>query len=199
MVRFDEIESPAHCHYRLAGYKGNDDDYGCGYWRQYAGARNTPCLSEDTFPKECPLLDTSDSELSITNEVTGKTIPVKKRSGKYDKDKKIVGLWSDNSKLGPARKYRKNPLIITASRILERIEIETLEGVMVGEPGAWLITGVAGEKYPCDDAIFKATYSPQGSYKCEMCRNKDTEACTGETTLMYPICNFSWCEDELHC
>ena len=29
---------------------------------------------------------------------------------------------------------------------------------MVGNPGDWLITGVAGEKYPCKDDIFRATY-----------------------------------------
>lgn len=28
----------------------------------------------------------------------------------------------------------------------------------MGNPGDWLITGVAGEKYPCKDAIFQATY-----------------------------------------
>lgn len=27
-------------------------------------------------------------------------------------------------------------------------------------PGDWIITGVAGEKYPCKDEIFKATYEP---------------------------------------
>lgn len=38
--------------------------------------------------------------------------------------------------------------------------IETLEGDMAVSPGDWVITGVAGEKYPCKDSIFQATYEP---------------------------------------
>lgn len=55
-------------------------------------------------------------------------------------------------------RFRKKPVVIEAERLTERIEIETLEGVMIGNPGDWLITGVAGEKYPCKDDIFRATY-----------------------------------------
>lgn len=36
--------------------------------------------------------------------------------------------------------------------------IETLEGVHLVCPGDWIITGVAGEYYPCKDPIFRATY-----------------------------------------
>jgi hypothetical protein len=36
--------------------------------------------------------------------------------------------------------------------------IETLEGTMEVAIGDWVITGVAGEKYPCKDSIFVATY-----------------------------------------
>ena len=57
-------------------------------------------------------------------------------------------------------KFRKKPVVIEAERLTERTEIKTLEGVMVGEPGDWLITGIAGEKYPCKDEIFRATYEP---------------------------------------
>jgi hypothetical protein len=57
-------------------------------------------------------------------------------------------------------KFRKKPVVIEAERLTERAEIKTLEGVMVGEPGDWLITGIAGEKYPCKDEIFRATYEP---------------------------------------
>ncbi len=60
--------------------------------------------------------------------------------------------------------YRKKPITIEAVRLTDRIEIETREGVMVGEPGDWLITGVEGEKYPCKDSIFRKTYDPAGSY-----------------------------------
>ena len=36
--------------------------------------------------------------------------------------------------------------------------IETLEGGHIVCPGDWIITGVAGENYPCKPAIFDATY-----------------------------------------
>jgi len=55
-------------------------------------------------------------------------------------------------------KYRKKPVIIDAFPIVERIEIQTREGVMVGEPGDWLIFGIKGEAYPCKPDIFDMTY-----------------------------------------
>ncbi|MEA2722609.1 MAG: hypothetical protein QOH59_380 [Gemmatimonadales bacterium] len=36
--------------------------------------------------------------------------------------------------------------------------VETLEGPMKVSPGDWIITDVAGEKYPCKDEIFRQTY-----------------------------------------
>ena len=38
--------------------------------------------------------------------------------------------------------------------------IDTLEGGHIVCPGDWVITGVQGEKYPCKDEIFQATYEP---------------------------------------
>ena len=60
-------------------------------------------------------------------------------------------------------KYRKRPVVIEAVRLTERTEIRTLEGVMVGNAGDWLITGVKGERYPCKPDIFEATYEPAES------------------------------------
>lgn len=57
-------------------------------------------------------------------------------------------------------KFKKKPVIIEAVRVSQRLTIETLEGDMVAEPGAWLITGVHGEQYPCRDDIFRETYEP---------------------------------------
>ena len=36
--------------------------------------------------------------------------------------------------------------------------IDTLEGGLIVCPGDWIITGVAGENYPCKPSIFEATY-----------------------------------------
>jgi hypothetical protein len=55
-------------------------------------------------------------------------------------------------------KYRKKPVVIDAVRIIGKMEIDTLEGTMTGNPGDWLITGVNGELYPCKDDIFQKTY-----------------------------------------
>lgn len=38
--------------------------------------------------------------------------------------------------------------------------IDTLEGDHIVCPGDWVITGVAGERYPCKPAIFEKTYEP---------------------------------------
>jgi len=38
------------------------------------------------------------------------------------------------------------------------VEIETLEGVMRGNRGDWIIQGVNGELYPCKPDIFQLTY-----------------------------------------
>lgn len=55
-------------------------------------------------------------------------------------------------------KFRKKPVVIDAEPCIERTEIHTLEGVMVADPGDWIITGIKGEKYPCKADIFAATY-----------------------------------------
>lgn len=55
-------------------------------------------------------------------------------------------------------KYRKKPVVIEAIQITRKMTVETLEGVMQGNPGDWLITGVKGEQYFCRNDIFQETY-----------------------------------------
>jgi hypothetical protein len=55
-------------------------------------------------------------------------------------------------------KYRKKPVVIEAHRLTKPMIVKTLEGVMTGNIGDWLITGVKGEKYFCKDDIFEMTY-----------------------------------------
>ncbi len=38
--------------------------------------------------------------------------------------------------------------------------IKTLEGAYQVTPGDWIITGIAGELYPCKPEIFAKTYEP---------------------------------------
>lgn len=81
-----------------------------------------------------------------------------------------------NSKLVPS-KYRKKPVVIEAMQFIVNTpdgwpqgvfkdstsetgySIDTLEGRALNvSEGDWIITGVANERYPCKDAIFRATY-----------------------------------------
>ena len=80
-------------------------------------------------------------------------------------------------------KFRKKPVVIYAERFDDAfvakyhglghvaphiqfhdnatyLTIPTLEGVMRGERGDWIIKGVKGEFYPCKPDIFEATYEP---------------------------------------
>lgn len=83
-------------------------------------------------------------------------------------------------------KFRKKPVVIEAVQLTETnaddtafwcggkvirlakpsdpsdvnviLHIPTLEGVMAGNIGDWIIKGVQGEFYPCKPDIFEATY-----------------------------------------
>jgi len=56
-------------------------------------------------------------------------------------------------------KAMKKPIEISVSKIEEQFQVETLEGVMTGKSGDWLMIGVNGEMYPCDAEIFEKTYN----------------------------------------
>jgi len=58
------------------------------------------------------------------------------------------------------RKFMKKPIPISAARIDEPFEVQTLEGTMKGEAGDYLLIGVRGEVYPCKKEIFEETYQP---------------------------------------
>ncbi|SRX56203.1 PGDYG domain-containing protein [Aequorivita sp. CIP111184] len=55
-------------------------------------------------------------------------------------------------------KAKKKPIAIKCVQVDEEFEVETMEGVMKGKPGDWLMVGVNGEVYCCDAAIFEKTY-----------------------------------------
>ena len=57
------------------------------------------------------------------------------------------------------KKAVKNPIAIKCFQINEPFEIQTMEGIMQGKKGDWLMVGICGEMYSCDDKIFKKTYS----------------------------------------
>jgi hypothetical protein len=55
-------------------------------------------------------------------------------------------------------KYRKKPVVIEAIKMDEDFCVETLEGVMKGDAGDYLIRGVELELYPCKPSIFEKSY-----------------------------------------
>lgn len=54
--------------------------------------------------------------------------------------------------------YKKRPVKVKVVQMEKEFEVGTLEGVLKGKAGDYLIEGVRGELYPCDKAIFKETY-----------------------------------------
>ena len=56
------------------------------------------------------------------------------------------------------QKAVKKPIPIKCVQIFEPFVVETIEGEMQGKSGDWLMVGVNGEMYPCDNAIFEKTY-----------------------------------------
>ncbi len=56
------------------------------------------------------------------------------------------------------KKAIKKPLPISCVQMDEEFEVETLEGIMKGKKGDWLMKGVNGELYPCAHDIFIKSY-----------------------------------------
>tara|TARA_R110002073_G_scaffold271828_2_gene435380 strand:- start:7022 stop:7246 length:225 start_codon:yes stop_codon:yes gene_type:complete len=57
------------------------------------------------------------------------------------------------------KKAIKKPIPIQCIQIDEPFTVETIEGIMKGKKGDWLMVGISGEMYPCDNAIFERTYN----------------------------------------
>ncbi len=67
-----------------------------------------------------------------------------------------VGYVKSTNKMA---KYRKKPIIIEAYQYFGAgFEICTLEGDMKVRDTDYIITGIAGEVYPCRADIFEKTY-----------------------------------------
>lgn len=69
--------------------------------------------------------------------------------------------WADGEEFKPSgvKEYRKTALA-RAVQMTEVFQVETLEGIMEGKAGDWLMIGVNGEMYPCDADIFDKSYEP---------------------------------------
>jgi hypothetical protein len=56
------------------------------------------------------------------------------------------------------KKAIKKPIALNCIQIRQPFEVQTMEGLMLGKKGDWLMIGVEGEIYPCDKSIFEKTY-----------------------------------------
>lgn len=61
------------------------------------------------------------------------------------------------------KKAIKKPIAIRCIQIEEPFQVQTMEGIMKGKAGDWLMVGINGEMYPCDQEIFEATYDISSS------------------------------------
>jgi hypothetical protein len=52
----------------------------------------------------------------------------------------------------------KKPIPVRCIQINEPFEVETMEGVLEGKAGDYLMIGIKGEMYPCAQEVFKETY-----------------------------------------
>lgn len=52
----------------------------------------------------------------------------------------------------------KKPIPVKCLQIHEPFVVETMEGIMKGKKNDWLMIGIHGEMYPCDQEIFEKTY-----------------------------------------
>lgn len=57
------------------------------------------------------------------------------------------------------KKAIKKPIPIRCVQIMEPFTVETMEGLMKGKSGDWLMVGIHGEMYPIDNEIFGKTYN----------------------------------------
>lgn len=92
-------------------------------------------------------------------------------------------------------KYRKKPVVIDAEQLdgtvsqaerlgvtwvtnergqIQSYQLSTLEGMMSARPGAWLLTGVEGERYFCAPSVFEKTYEPAEPVELERCPARES-------------------------
>jgi hypothetical protein len=54
---------------------------------------------------------------------------------------------------------RKKPIVVHAKQMNHVFCVDTLEGVMSGNPGDYLMKDINGELYPCKREIFEASFN----------------------------------------
>ncbi len=70
---------------------------------------------------------------------------------------KINGQAIDPEQL-PFKKVQRTSLELAATKMPYTFEVETLEGIMRGHAGDYLVRGLSGEYYPIKAELFERTY-----------------------------------------
>jgi hypothetical protein len=68
----------------------------------------------------------------------------------------VFNLYDDIEGMQPCR---KKPIVVHAKQMNHVFCVDTLEGVMTGNPGDYLMKGINGELYPCKKEIFEKSFN----------------------------------------
>ncbi len=79
---------------------------------------------------------------------------------KFRKKPVVIEAWLFDGTYESTEPYRSESRCRWFLEPRPCLEIPTMEGVMTGEVGDWIIRGIKGEFYPCKPDIFEATYEP---------------------------------------
>jgi hypothetical protein len=67
-----------------------------------------------------------------------------------------------------AKRFDVDVRVRSAQKHNAELKIPTLEGLMTGEIGDYIIKGIKGEFYPCKPGIFDLTYESKGTMMLEV-------------------------------
>lgn len=89
------------------------------------------------------------------------------KNGDHPDDNPHGELCNGNEPEGEVVRYYRTPKMDSQHKCMYCNDImhnhgwiDTMEGGHIVCPGDWVITGVAGENYPCKPKIFESTYEP---------------------------------------
>ena len=77
---------------------------------------------------------------------------------KYRKKPVVIEALQVNNNVNELQEFIGDNGIVIQDEHIIIVSINTLEGVMTGTDGAYIIKGVQGEFYPCQKDIFEKTY-----------------------------------------
>lgn len=70
----------------------------------------------------------------------------------------VQAVQWDGSNIDEIREFGAKVVAGPTHGFQDVLAIDTREGIMRTKRGSWIIRGVKGEFYPCEDEIFKLTY-----------------------------------------